>query len=269
MNFNVGDILTPRYDMALIVASYIVSVLGSFAALTHAQYMFRKDRTLQMSMVVGAAVSLGGVGIWTMHFVGMMGYQLPLRVVYDGFWTLLSLVAAIVIAGIALVLAGGRGKFNWGGWAAGSLLAGVGVCVMHYMGMYAMNLRADMRLDLATVALSFAIAVTASGAALWLAFHAIKLSHRIAAAIVMGVAVCTMHYTGMTAAEFVCVASKEPPIWAIQGQYLAQLVVGVAGFVLVLLTWNVLGYLDRLEKARRQHRRAEAKHAPTAAAAAR
>lgn len=245
MNFNVGDVLLPRYDVALVVGSYLVSVLGSFAALLHTQHMYRSDGGVNRSMVFGAAVALGGVGIWTMHFVGMMGYRLPVRVVYDGFWTVLSLVAAVVIAGLALLLAGGRGKFSKTGWLMGSLLAGIGVCVMHYMGMYAMNLRANMSLDLQVVLISFIIAVTASAAALWLAFHVVKSWHRVLASLTMGLAVCAMHYTGMHAAEFICVDSKAPPLWAIGGTYLAQMVFTVTGLVLVYLCWNLLGHLSK------------------------
>jgi NO-binding membrane sensor protein with MHYT domain len=250
MNFNVGDVLQARYDLFYVFASYLVSVLGSFAALYHAQHMFRRDGTIKWSIAIGAAVALGGIGIWTMHFIGMMGYRLPLRVVYDGGLTVLSLVAAIVIAGIALILAGGRGKFSKVGWLAGSLLAGAGVCVMHYMGMYAMSLRADMTLDLATVAVSVVIAMTAAAAALWLAFHVVRNTHRIAAALVMGVAVCAMHYTGMASAQFVCIASKQPPAWAIGGDNLPILVFAVAGMVLVVLSWNVLGLVGNTGAAR-------------------
>lgn len=255
MNFNVGDVLMPRYDLALVVGSYIVSVLGSLAALFHTQYMYRSNGDVNRSMVFGAAVALGGVGIWTMHFVGMMGYRLPVLVVYDGFWTLLSLVAAVLIAGMALLLAGGKGKFSKTGWLMGSVLAGIGVCVMHYMGMYAMNLRADMSLDLRVVLISFVIAVTASAAALWLAFHVVKAWHRVLASLTMGLAVCAMHYTGMHAAEFICVDSKAPPLWAIGGSYLAQMVFTVAGLVLVYLCWNLLGHLNN---AAGQSRRAGA-----------
>jgi NO-binding membrane sensor protein with MHYT domain len=245
MNINVGDVLQARYDMAAVVAAYVVSVLGSYAALFHAQYMFRRDGSLHRPMAIGAAVALGGIGIWTMHFIGMMGYRLPMVVVYEGTLTVLSLLAAIVIAGIALVLAGGRGKFSWTGWAVGSVLAGLGVCVMHYMGMYAMTLRADMTLDPALVGTSVAIAVATAGAALWLAFHVRGQVHRIGAALVMGLAVSTMHWTGMAAAEFVCVAQAALPAWSIGGNHLMTLVFGVAGTVLVLLLWNALGLAER------------------------
>ncbi|QHE84535.1 MHYT domain-containing protein [Hydrogenophaga sp. BPS33] len=240
MNFQVGDVLSPRYDMVLVAMSYVISVLGSFAALAHTQHLYRRDGSINTSMAIGAAVALGGVGVWSMHFIGMMGYRLPLPVQYDGLLTLLSLLAAMVIAGIALLLAGRGGQFNKPGWLAASILAGVGVCVMHYMGMYAMNLRADMSLDTGVVLLSFAIAVTASAAALWLAFHVRRFWHRVVASLVMGLAVCAMHYTGMQAAEFICVASTSEPLWAIGGIYLPPMVFSVVGVVLVYLLWNVL-----------------------------
>ncbi|MDB5871541.1 MAG: histidine kinase [Ramlibacter sp.] len=249
MVFNIGDVLRPQYDTYFVVASYIISVVGSFIALYHARYMYREDGSLNRSMAFGAALALGGVGIWTMHFVGMIGYQLPLRVTYDGFWTLLSLVAAVAIAGIALVLAGGKGKFSRTGWLAGSLLAGAGVCVMHYMGMYAMHLRADMTLNVPTVLASFVIAVTASAAALWLAFNVVKGFHRVAAALVMGLAVCAMHYTGMSAARFICTDSSTAPLWSIGGAYLPQAVFSLSGLALVFLAWNLLGELGRQEMA--------------------
>lgn len=241
MQFNVGDVLQARYDMAVVLASYVVSVLGSYAALYHAQFMHGRGGRLNWSMVAGAAVALGGIGIWTMHFLGMMGYRLPMGVVYDGILTVVSLVAAVVIAGIALVLTHRGGRFSLGGWAIGSVLAAAGVCVMHYMGMYAMVLRADMQLDPVMVAGSAAIAVTAAAAALWLAFHVRQTAHRVVAALVMGAAVCAMHYTGMAAAEFVCIAEQPAPGWTIGGEHLPTLVFGVAGLVLVMLTWNLFG----------------------------
>jgi NO-binding membrane sensor protein with MHYT domain len=228
--------------MAVVFVSYVVSVLGSYAGLYHAQFMYGRGGKLNWSMAVGAAVALGGIGIWTMHFLGVMGYRLPVPVVYDGVLTVASLLAAIVIAGIALLLANRGGRFNLQGWIVGSVLAGLGVCVMHYMGMYAMNLRADMQLDTALVAASIAIAITAAAAALWLASHVRRTSHRIAAALVMGAAVCAMHYTGMAAADFVCIAQQPTPDWSI-GSDVTPMVFGVAGLVLVVLTWNLLGIL--------------------------
>jgi NO-binding membrane sensor protein with MHYT domain len=267
MAVNPGDILSPHTDPAIVAMSYGVSAVGSYVALFHARYLLRPDGTLNWAMLAGAAVALGGVGIWTMHFIGMMGYGLPLRVVYEGTLTFLSLAAAIVIAGIALFITGGRKRFSWGGWAVGSLLAGAGVCVMHYMGMYAMNLRATMSLDTTTVIISVVIAVTAAAAALWLAFHVVKNSHRILAALVMGVAVCAMHYTGMAAAQFICIAQKPLPAWYMSGANLPMMVIIMAGLVLTILTWNLFGVLEENSKRQRlaQKRRAAMPRGPAKA----
>lgn len=236
-----GQLLTPRYDAALVLLSYLISFWGALLALQCAKSMFRKDGTLDLGMMVCAAASLGGIGIWSMHFLAMQAYRLSVPIAYDVWLTAASLLAAIVISGIALYLAGGHGKFKTGGWLAGSLLAGVGVCVMHYMGMYAMNLRATMSLNLTTVAISMAIAIVAAGAALWLAFNLTQLLHRIAAALVMALAVCSMHYVGMYAANMICTTDAPLIPLKIGGNYLDVSVYAVAGLLSLCIFWVVLG----------------------------
>jgi NO-binding membrane sensor protein with MHYT domain len=244
MAFNVGDVLPAHHDTATVVASYIVSVLGSYAALFHAQHMFRANGAINRPIAFGAAVSLGGLGIWTTHFTGMMAYRLPVTVSYEGFLTAVSLVAAIAISGIALILAGGRGRFSVRGWAIGSVLAALGVCVMHYMGVYAMTLRASLSLDWGVVAASVAVAAVAAGAALWLVFHAKKHVHRLAASLAMAAAVCAVHYTGMSAAQFICTSAAPRPLWSIGGYDLPLAVFVVAGLTFAWLMWNALGVMS-------------------------
>jgi NO-binding membrane sensor protein with MHYT domain len=186
-----------------------------------------------------------------MHFMGMVAYRLPVPVAYNLPLTVVSLVAAIVISGLALYLAGGK-RFNSKGWVMGSLLAGLGVCVMHYMGMYAMSLRAAMTLDWGIVAGSVAIAIIAAASALWLAFNLTELTHQVVAAAVMGVAVCSMHYVGMTAATMVCTAPTPPGSLSIGGSNLGLGVFGTAGAVLIFILWVVTGRaLDEPKAARR------------------
>lgn len=236
-----GQLLTPRYDAALVLLSYLISFWGALLALQCAKSMFRKDGTLDFGMTLCAAASLGGIGIWSMHFLAMQAYRLSVPIAYDVWLTAASLLAAIVISGIALYLAGGHGKFKTSGWLAGSLLAGVGVCVMHYMGMYAMNLRATMSLNLTTVAISMAIAIVAAGAALWLAFNLHQLLHRIVAALVMALAVCSMHYVGMYAANMICTTDAPLIPLKIGGNYLDVSVYAVAGLLSLCIFWVVLG----------------------------
>ena len=251
MVFNVGDVLPARHDMVTVVVSYFVAFLGSYAALLHAQHMYRPNGSIDRPLAIGAAVSLGGIGIWTTHFIGMMAYRLPVTVVYEGFLTVTSLVAAVVISGIALLLAGGRGSFSTRGWIVGSILAALGVCVMHYMGVYAMTMRASLSLDWGLVAASAAIAAAAAAAALWLVFHARKTSHRTAASLAMATAVCAVHYTGMSAAEFICAASDPKPLWSIGGYDLPTAVYAVTGMVLLWLCWNALGIISHGPARRR------------------
>jgi len=238
MDLQIGQVLVPTYGWAMVGLSYLIACAGSLVALLCARRMFRADGRLDGAMAGAAAVALGGIGIWSMHFIGMVAYALPVRVVYDVPLTALSLVAAILISGLSLYLAGrGRRRFSRMGWLAGSVLAGLGVCVMHYMGMFAMNMRASMDFDLQRVALSVVIAIAAAAAALWLAFNLSRLVHQIAAAAVMGLAVCAMHYVGMSAATMVCTAAAPPAGWVLGGSTLGLMVFGLAGGVLLLIGW--------------------------------
>jgi NO-binding membrane sensor protein with MHYT domain len=240
----VGQSLLPEYSFGLIALSYVISFAGSLVALVCARRVIGADGKQNLAMLACAAVALGGIGIWSMHFIGMLAYRLPVTIAYNLPLTALSLVAAILISGIALSMAGGRRKFSKPGWLAGSLLAGLGVCVMHYMGMFAMNMRAAMTLDMATVALSVVIAISAAAAALWLAFNLSRLSHQIGAAAVMGVAVCTMHYVGMSAANMVCTAAAPVDAFTVGGNSMGLAVFGTAGAVLIFIFWVMTGVQD-------------------------
>jgi NO-binding membrane sensor protein with MHYT domain len=245
----VGQVLNPTYAMGTVALSYVISFFGSLLALLCTRKMVRSDGSVDFAMLAGGAVALGGIGIWSMHFIGMVAYRLPVPVAYNLPLTVVSLVAAIVISGLALYLAGGK-RFNSKGWVMGSLLAGLGVCVMHYMGMYAMSLRAAMSLDWGIVAGSVAIAIIAAASALWLAFNLTELTHQVVAAAVMGVAVCSMHYVGMTAATMVCTAPTPPGSLSIGGSNLGLGVFGTAGAVLIFILWVVTGRaLDEPRKA--------------------
>jgi NO-binding membrane sensor protein with MHYT domain len=237
-----GEILTPEYRENLVAMSYVISVLGSFAALQCARWMIRPDGRTDWAMVAGAAVSLGGVGIWAMHFIGMLAYRVGVNVSYEVIPTVASLIAAIGLSGLALYLTGGRGKFRVAGWLAGSLLAGLGVAGMHYIGMYAMNMRATMSLDIPTVALSVLIAIGAASAALWMAFNLSRWTYRLIAALVMGVAVCMMHYVGMTAATLICTSAEPTGFLTLRAWRME--------FWVVLVSLGVLSYVFWISTSR-------------------
>ncbi|MBB5084960.1 MHYT domain-containing protein [Nonomuraea endophytica] len=179
--------------------AYVMSCIGSMLGLRLTAQAHASRGGSRVRWLLGAAVSIGGTGIWVMHFIAMMGFDIegtPIR--YDVPLTVASAVVAIVVVGTGLFLVsygGGRVLALLGG----GLLTGLGVASMHYLGMYAMNMSAHVSYDRLTVALSVAIAVVASTVALWFTLRVRRPIWIAGAALVMGVAVAGMHYTGMFA----------------------------------------------------------------------
>ena len=148
-----------------------------------------------------------GTGIWSMHFIGMLAFSVPMPLRYGIVETLGSLAIAIVTSGFALAIAS-RAELSLKRLAVGAIVMGAGICAMHYSGMAAITIVPMITYEPLLVAASIAIAVTASFAALWLAFNLrsgnsthIALA-RGGAAVVMGLAISGMHYTAMAAAKF-------------------------------------------------------------------
>jgi NO-binding membrane sensor protein with MHYT domain len=231
----VGSVVPQEFNLVLVALSYFVSVLGSLSALECAIQIPRPDGGVRWGYVLAGAVALGGVAIWSMHFIGMTALHTQIEVEYDALLTLLSLVAAVLVSALALWFVG-RGRFTLTKLVVSGALAGVGVAVMHYMGMAAMRMNALIRWDTGIVALSVVIAMAAAIVALWLAFNLKATWQRSLAALAMGVAVCGMHYTGMAAGTFVCTERKELTGSAIGGADLPIVV-----FVLALMILGAIG----------------------------
>ena len=136
----VGQLLSPRYDLGTVALSYVISFFGSLLALLCAHKMVRKDGTLDLLMLAGGAVALGGIGIWSMHFIGMVAYRLPVAIAYDVPLVALSLLAAMAAAALALCVASRRAVGPARLLAAGTLM-GAAIAAMHYTGMRAMRLQ--------------------------------------------------------------------------------------------------------------------------------
>jgi NO-binding membrane sensor protein with MHYT domain len=144
---------------------------------------------------------MGGGAIWAMHFIAMLACNMDVPVSYDLGITALSAVIGIVSCMVGLAVAG-TGVFDWGKLVLAGLCMGLGVTGMHYTGMAAMLMPAQTHYDTTLVGASALIAVVASIVALWLAFHLRGKWQMTGSALVMGLAVCGMHYTGMQAATF-------------------------------------------------------------------
>lgn len=225
-----------QYEPFLVALSYVISVLGSYTALQLAIAIPQaRDRGAAFGWVLGAAVALGGGGIWSMHFIAMNAADMGMPVSYDATLTLASLLMAIVAPAVGLYIVG-RGEGSVAKLLLGGVLTGLGVALMHYTGMAAMIMPATIEYDPTLFYASLVIAVVAATVALWLAFNLRGNLQRFGSAFVMGVAVCGMHYTGMYAVRMT--ASSEPvPATGISvpGATLGHSVFAVSAVLLVLL----------------------------------
>ncbi|EPX95815.1 EAL domain-containing protein [Ralstonia insidiosa] len=197
--------LVSSYNPLLVLLSLFVAILASYTALDMAGRVVTAQGRAAFWWLIGGASAMG-LGIWSMHFVGMLAFSLPIPLGYDVSITLGSLAIAIASSAFALWLVSRR-ELPWPRLVGGALLMGSGVAGMHYAGMAALRMTPGIHYDPAIFGLSVGVAVLASGVALWIAFRLRRQSQRVRAlragsAVVMGVAIVGMHYTGMAAAAF-------------------------------------------------------------------
>lgn len=197
--------LIGSYSPALVVISIFVAILASYTALDlTGRIATTKGRAAYLWMCGGALAM--GVGVWSMHFIGMLAFELPVALGYDIALTALSLLISILSCGFALWLVS-QPRLPLGQLLFGALIMGTGISGMHYTGMAAMRMQPGIDYDPSLFSASLLIAFGASLAALWIAFRLrqntphVRLA-RTGAAIVMGFAIVGMHYTGMAAARF-------------------------------------------------------------------
>ncbi|HDZ58397.1 MAG TPA: PAS domain S-box protein [Pseudomonas xinjiangensis] len=190
------------YSGALVCLSILIAITASFTALDLAIRVRASGGWARYAWLTTAALAMGG-GIWAMHFVGMLAFHVPgMEVQYDLSLTLVSLLVPVVVTGISF-FAVSRADASASTLMLGGIFMGLGIALMHYMGMAAMNMAADLSYDPAWVVASFIIAIAAATVALWLSGRAAqRLAARLAAAAVMGIAISGMHYAGMQGAIF-------------------------------------------------------------------
>jgi NO-binding membrane sensor protein with MHYT domain len=226
-----------NYNWILVLLSYAVSVLGSFTALQLAVAIPLATSPRQKTAAVAMAAGAMGLGaIWAMHFIAMLACGNGMEVTYDPALTALSALVAFAACAGGLMLVG-NGRFNWLRLAAAGTCMGLGVAAMHYLGMAAMMMPATVSYATGLVATSIGIAIVASMVALWLAFNLRGPLQMIGSALVMGVAVCGMHYTGMAAASFEENGSQLPDGYAegLRGNNLGLTIFVIVTTLLVLM----------------------------------
>ncbi|MBS0851449.1 bifunctional diguanylate cyclase/phosphodiesterase [Leclercia pneumoniae] len=221
--------LVSHYDQVLVVISFVVAILASYTALNMAGRVAGSTGTAARVWLTGGGVAMG-IGIWAMHFIGMLAMDVSMRMNYDLLVTLVSMLIAIGASIFALWFVS-RQQLRLRRLFPGALILGTGIVAMHYTGMAALQVEPAIVWDIRWVVLSVAIAMLASLAALWLTF---RLRHdaaqvalmRAGAAILMGLAIAGMHFTGMMAAQFPVQMHMQHQ--GVNGSWLAVLVSVVA-----------------------------------------
>jgi PAS domain S-box-containing protein len=199
-------VMTSTHNPTLVVLSVSIAVLASYTALNLAGRVGATSGRGRIAWLSAGSLAMG-VGIWSMHFVAMLAFSLPIAVAYNIGQLLLSVLVAIAASLLALLLVG-RDRVRLPAMVAGGCFMGIAIAGMHYIGMASMRMRATVSYRPSLVVLSVAIAIAASLAALWLFLRFRREDTRLApllkrgAALVMGVAISGMHYTAMAAAEF-------------------------------------------------------------------
>ncbi len=243
--------LIGSYTPWLVIVSFLVAVLASFTALDMAGRVTTAatSRTTWLWLIGGGCAM--GLGIWSMHFIGMLAFRLPIPLGYALGLTTVSLLAAMASSIFALWLVS-QPTLPHGRLALGALLMGSGIAAMHYLGMAALHMQPGIDYHPGWVALSLLIAVVASWTALFIAFR-LRSSHRrlrdrAAPALVLGTAIVGMHYTGMAAARFpagsICGAAGGE---GLQAQWLALVVLALT--IAILAVVLIVSWLDQRMEA--------------------
>lgn len=213
------------YDYWLVLSSFLVATLASYTALDLSSHIsVLVGRRIRYAWLAGGATAMG-IGVWSMHFIGMLAFSLPIPLGYDLAITGYSLIIAIFFS--YLVLYGvTQAQLTSLRLIMSGVLMGVGIAAMHYTGMAAMQMQPPIQYDLTLLAISIVIGILAANLALWIAYkfygtnQKSVIARRIGAACVMGIAITGMHYMGMAASHFSNESVSEPAKY-LDSQWLA------------------------------------------------
>lgn len=247
------EFIQSTYSYPLVLISVAAAILSSYVALELANTAsdWRSTRVLNKWLAVSALAL--GLGIWTMHFIGMFAMQLPVPIYYEGWHTLLSLLIAVTASYIGLSIVHLHNNLKWA--VVGGTIMGVGIAGMHYLGMSGIRLNADMQYDATLVGLSVLIAILVSILGLWIlvtmkrGLIAKNSVIKIVTATLMGTAISSMHYTGMAAMTLT--ANDDDVINA--GEFLVSgdplvATLSIAAIILIVIPLFTVNYENRFSR---------------------
>jgi len=230
-------ILPGSSEPSFVLLSIVIAIATAYAALSLAGRATVAYGNVRAAWILGGAV-LMGIGVNGMHFVGMLGYHLPVPILYDIPTVLAALLAAILASAVALFVVS-RSEMRHIDALIGSIFMGCGIAVMHYTGMAAMRVEAHAHYDVLLVTLSIIIAIGVSFVGLWLVFYLRDPSARtwwwrVGGAVVMGFAIPSMHYVAMAAVEYTPTTELPDVSYAVQISSLGAILIGIATLSTVL-----------------------------------
>jgi diguanylate cyclase (GGDEF)-like protein len=235
--------MTGTYSLELVGLSLVVAVAASYVAFALAAHISSTRGWSAVYWLAGGAIAMG-TGIWSMHFIGMLAFSLPIAMSYDLQTTVASLAIAVVVSGFALYIVSERALGPWT-LTVGAITMGLGIALMHYTGMAAMEIAPPLTYDIPLVVASIAIAIAASGLALSLTFMLRReaMAHvmwkRLLGALAMGFGICAMHYVGVQAANFAPDTICTAPGMQVDQHWLA-IAVAASTFVFLAATMLIL-----------------------------
>jgi len=247
---------TGAHDHFLMILSFLISTLAAYTVFAVRERIVLPCNRIRLTWLIGGAFVLGS-GMWSMHFIAMLAFHLPVPISYHIPLVLVSMAIAIITSALTLgliVRPAGRGRL-----AKGAFTLGAGMCLMHYAGMGAMILPARISYSLPLIALSVAVAAAGSYGALLLserervAPQSQRPLWRCLSALALGLAICTMHTLGMLAAKFhlpymPTVSKGMPP-----SSFALAVILGIGSSLVIGFTLYVI-FLDRtLQRLQHQH----------------
>ncbi len=242
-------VVTGTYNPHLVALSILVAAFAAYTAFDLGGRVSATRGAAPRVWLVAAAIAMGG-GIWSMHFIAMLAFNMPMPMSYDIGLTTLSLVVAIFVTGAGFYFINRQSAPPFSLIFSGTFM-GLGIAAMHYIGMAAMREHVEISYDFLFVALSLVIAIGASTAALWLAFRTTDLGQKLVAAVVMGLAISGMHYSAMRGTTF----AVHGPVHEAQGYASldqANLALVVAGIAFVILAVTLIVSLQQENSERRR-----------------
>jgi diguanylate cyclase (GGDEF)-like protein/PAS domain S-box-containing protein len=240
-------LLQGSYDYRLVALSVVLALFAAYVALDFAGRIYLGQRSARLFWLAGGAASMG-LGIWSMHYIGMLAFRLPVPILYHYPTVIISLLAAIASSAIALFIVS-RERMAIISLVLGSLAIGGGIASMHYLGMAAMRLPAMMEYRWGRVFLSVVLAVAVSLVALILTFHARRENdaspRKFLSALIMGIAIPLMHYTGMWAVQFHPSAMPFMAVHVMRSSALGVVAISLTSFLVMALA-IASSFVDRM-----------------------